>query len=69
MQMSVSFKKSLIIDNFLKGFQKDVMKSLIFFNFETVNEYFQVKKIKIKKNIQYCISFLNYSSRIDHRRP
>lgn len=30
MQMSVSFKKSLIIDNFLKGFQKDVMKSLIF---------------------------------------
>ena len=30
MQMSVSFKKSLIIDNFLKGFQKDVMKSLLF---------------------------------------
>lgn len=30
MQMSISFKKSLIIDNFLKGFQKDVMKSLFF---------------------------------------
>ena len=37
--------------------------------FKTVKEYFQVKKSKIKKNIQYCISFLNYSSRIDHRRP
>lgn len=30
MQMSVAFKKWLIINNFLKGFQKDVMKSLIF---------------------------------------
>lgn len=30
MQMSVAFKKLLIINNFLKGFQKDVMKWLIF---------------------------------------
>ena len=37
--------------------------------FKTVKEYFQVKKSKIKKNIQYSISFLNYSSRIDHRMP
>ena len=67
MQMSVAFKKLSIINNFLKGFQKDVMKWLIFF--KTVKEYFQVKKSKIKKNIQYSISFLNYSSRIDHRMP
>ena len=30
MQMSVAFKKLSIINNFLKGFQKDVMKWLIF---------------------------------------
>lgn len=30
MQMSVAFKKLLIINNFLKGFQKDVMKWLLF---------------------------------------
>ena len=47
MQMSVPFKKSLIIDNFLNGFSKRCHGIVKFF--KTVNEYFQIKKIKIIK--------------------
>lgn len=45
--MSVPFKKSLIIDNFLNGFSKRCHGIVKFF--KTVNEYFQIKKIKIIK--------------------
>ena len=47
MQMSVSFKKSLIVDNVLKGFQKDVMKSLIFLKLKT--NISRSKRLKLKR--------------------